>query len=89
MYIIDKRTHDYCVLGDLNIGDFFIDNGYLYMKIGSKGIRESADTYSLDYEPIICVQNGEILWEINTTPIRERISVTIELHEADYKVTIE
>lgn len=89
MYIIDKRTHDYCTLSDLNIGDFFIDNGYLYMKISYEGIKESAETHSLYYEPIICIQDGKIIWEANTTPIKERVSVTIELHEADYKVTIE
>lgn len=89
MYIIDKRIHDYCVLGDLNVGDFFIDNGFLYMKISREIIGETSPTYTSIHEPIICIQNGKISWEINTTPIKERISVTIELHEADYKVTIE
>ena len=89
MYIIDKRTHDYCTLGDLHVGDFFIDNGYLYMKMSSMGIEETASTYSQYYEPIILIQSGKISFELNTTPIRERVSVTIELHEADYKVTIE
>ena len=89
MYILDKRIHDYCVLGDLDIGDFFIDNGYLYMKTSYCGIGESAEAHLPYYEPVICIQNGQILWEINTTPIKERVSVTIELHEADYKVTIE
>lgn len=89
MYIIDKRTHDYCVLGDLNIGDFFLDNGYLYMKVDAGELEKMAEIYPKYYEAIMCIQNGKILWESNTTPIKERVSVGIELHEAEYTVTLE